>query len=135
MQDFDESGAPHFETIAKKSVKGLFALVSRTFFVQLLSVFASFILTIFLDPASFGVFFIVSAIVVFLNYFQDIGLAAALIQKKDEVTQEELRSTFTLQQILVLAIITPALLFSGQIASFYKLNNDGYVLFLALIVS
>src|SRR3989344_4819118 len=107
MQDFDEAGVPHFETIAKKSVKGLFALVSRTFFVQLLSVFASFVLTIFLDPASFGVFFVVSAIVVFLNYFQDIGLAASLIQKKKEPTVRELRSTFTLQQILVLAVTIP----------------------------
>ncbi|OGH16025.1 MAG: hypothetical protein A3C30_00795 [Candidatus Levybacteria bacterium RIFCSPHIGHO2_02_FULL_40_18] len=129
MEDFD------LDTVARKSVKGIFALTSRTFFIQILGVIASFVLTIYLSPESFGVFFVVSSIVVFLNYFQDIGLAAALIQKKDEVTQEELRSTFTLQQILVLAIITPALLFSGQIASFYKLNNDGYVLFLALIVS
>ena len=72
MQDFDEGGIPQFEKIARKSVKGLFALMSRTFLVQLLSVLASFILTIYLSPAAFGVFFVVSAIVVFLNYFQDI---------------------------------------------------------------
>src|SRR3990172_10508283 len=98
MEDFD------LDKVGRKSVKGIFALVSRTFLIQVLSVAASFILTVFLYPESFGVFFVVSSIVVFLNYFQDIGLAAALIQKKDEVTQEELRSTFTLQQILVLLI-------------------------------
>ena len=123
------------DTVARRSVKGAFALVSRTFLIQILSVVSSFILTIYLSPESFGVFFLVSSIVVFLNYFQDIGLAAALIQKKDQVSKEEYRSIFTMQQILVLAIIIPTLLFSNQITSFYKLNNDGYILFLALIVS
>jgi len=135
MQDFDESGSPHFETIAKKSVKGLFALVSRTFFVQLLSVFASFILTFFLDPASFGIFFVVSAIVVFLNYFQDIGLAASLIQKKQEPTTHELRTTFTIQQVLVLAVSIPTAIFAPQISAFYKLDYSGLILLYALVFS
>lgn len=129
MEDFD------LDTVARKSVKGVFALVSRTFLIQILSVLASFVLTIYLSPESFGVFFVVSSIVIFLNYFQDIGLAAALIQKKEEVTREELRSTFTLQQILVLALIIPTFLFSNNIASFYKLDNNGYILLLALVVS
>lgn len=129
MEDFD------LDTVAKKSVKGVFALISRTFLIQVLSVVASFILTVFLDPASFGIFFVVSSIVIFLNYFQDIGLAAALIQKKEEVSKEELRATFTLQQLLVLTLIIPTLLFSRQIADFYSLSSDGYILFLALIGS
>lgn len=129
MEDFD------LDTVARKSVKGIFALVSRTFLIQVLTIFASFVLTIYLSPESYGVFFVVSSIVVFLTYFQDIGLAAALIQKKNEVTETECRSTFTLQQILVLTLILPTLLFSKQIASFYNLTNDGYLLFLALIIS
>lgn len=135
MQDFDEAGVPHFEAIARKSVKGLFALVSRTFLIQLLSVLASFILTIYLDPASFGVFFVVSAIVVFLNYFQDIGLAASLIQKKNEPTVRELRSTFTVQQILVLAVTIPVGIFAPQISSFYGLDHSGLILLYALLFS
>lgn len=129
MEDFD------LDTVARKSVKGVFALVSRTFLIQILGIIASFVLTVYLSPETFGIFFVVSSIVVFLNYFQDIGLAAALIQKKEEVTREEFRSTFTLQQILVLLLLIPVLLFSGPIASFYKLDNNGYILFLALVVS
>ncbi len=129
MEDFD------LDTVARKSVKGVFALVSRTFLIQILTIFASFILTVYLSPESYGVFFVVSSIIVFLTYFQDIGLAAALIQKKEEVTTEEYRSTFTLQQILVLALIVPTLLFSKQIASFYNLTSDGYLLLLSLIIS
>lgn len=129
MEDFD------LDVVARKSVRGVFALVSRTFLIQVLSIVASFILTIYLSPENYGVFFVVSSVVVFLTYFQDIGLAAALIQKKDQVTTEEFRSTFTLQQILVLALIIPTLLFSSQIASFYKLDSSGYLLFLALVFS
>ena len=121
--------------VATKSVKGVFALVSRSFLLQLLGVVTSFILTIFLDPASFGIFFVVSSIIVFFNYFQDIGLAASLIQKKEEPTIRELRTVFFVQQLLVLTLIIPAIIFSHSITSFYKLNTDGYVLYIALLIS
>lgn len=135
MQDTDGVSIPQFEEIAKKSVKGLFALVSRTFLIQILSVIASFILTFYLDPASFGVFFVVSTIVVFLNYFQDIGLAASLIQKKEEPTLLELRTTFTMQQIMVLTVTLPVAVFAPQLASFYKLDQSGLILLYALLFS
>src|SRR3989344_428393 len=122
-------------TIATKSVKGVFALVSRSFLIQILGIVTSFILTIFLDPASFGIFFIVSAIIVFFNYFQDIGLAASLIQKKEEPTVKELRTVFAIQQLLVLMLIIPSLIFSYQISSFYNLNSDGHILLVALLIS
>ena len=121
--------------IATKSVKGVFALVSRSFFLQLLGILTSFILTLYLDPSSFGVFFVVSSIIVFFNYFQDIGLAASLIQKKEEPTIRELRTVFFIQEVLVLALIIPAVIFSNAISHFYKLNFDGYVLYIALLVS
>lgn len=121
--------------IATKSVKGVFALVSRSFLIQILGISTSFVLTIFLDPGSFGVFFIVSSIIVFFNYFQDIGLAASLIQKKEEPVLADLRTVFTVQQGLVLSIIIPALVFSNQIASFYNLDQRGHALLIALLVS
>lgn len=121
--------------IATKSVKGVFALVSRSFLLQLLGLATSFILTIFLDPASFGIFFVVSSIIVFFNYFQDIGLAASLIQKKEEPTKTELQTVFVMQQILVLLLVVPALIFTSAIAHFYKLNVDGEVLLVALLIS
>lgn len=135
MQSLDNSQISYVETIAKKSVRGLFALISRTFLVQVLSVFASFILTIYLSPEAFGIFFVVSAIVVFLNYFQDIGLAASLIQKKAEPTEKELKTTFTVQQLLVFGVTIPAAVFANQIAAFYKLDINGLILFYALLFS
>lgn len=135
MQSLDNSQVSYVEAIAKKSVRGLFALISRTFFVQVLSIIASLILTIYLTPEAFGVFFVVSAIVVFLNYFQDIGLAASLIQKKKEPTEKELKTTFTVQQILVFGVSIPAAIFANQIATFYNLDANGLILFYALLFS
>lgn len=121
--------------IAKRSVKGVAALVSRTFLIQILSIVASFILTVYLDPKSFGIFFVVSSIIVFFNYFSDIGLAASLIQKKETPTLTEYRNVFTVQQILVLILIIPALLCAPYIANFYTLDTSGLYLLYAFFIS
>lgn len=121
--------------IKKRSIHGILALTSRTFFIQIVNFSSNFLLTIFLAPSIFGVFFIVSAIIAFLSYFSDIGLAAALIQKKEEITKDDLKTTFTIQQVLVLSLVLIALLFSSRIGAFYNLGPSGTFLFQALAVS
>lgn len=121
--------------ITKRSIHGVFALVSRTFLIQIIGFAVNFFLYIFLSPAVIGVYFVVSAVIAFLQYFSDIGLAGALIQKKEALTDEDLRTTFTIQQSLVVSICVLALLISPFISKFYKLDNDGIVLFQALVIS
>lgn len=121
--------------ITKRSIQGVFALVSRTFFIQIISFTVNFLLTVFLSPEIFGIFFVVSAVITFLSYFSDVGLAAALIQKKEAVTDEELKTTFTIQQTLVLSVSIVALLLSDAIGKFYNLESAGVLLFQALIVA
>lgn len=129
MQEIDIS------TITRRSIHGVFALVSRTLIVQIIGIVASFILTIFLEPDAFGVFFVVSAVIAFLTYFSDLGLAAALIQKKEKITDEDLRTTFTIQQVLVLSVVIIALSLSHLVGVFYQLQEPGILLFQALIVA
>ena len=129
MEDFD------LNLVARKSVKSIFALVSRTFLIQVLGIVASFILTVYLSPENFGVFFLVSSVVVFLNYFQDIGLAASLIQKKEIPTQDEYKTAFTVQQLMVLSVVIPALFLSFKVGEFFKIGQDGTILFIAFLVS
>jgi O-antigen/teichoic acid export membrane protein len=121
--------------VKKRSIKGIFALTSRTFVVQLVSFASNLLLTIFLSPAVFGVYFVVSAAIAFLSYFSDIGLAAALIQKKEEITEEELRTTFTIQQVLVVTVVLLALALSPFIAKFYNLKAEEILLYQALAIS
>lgn len=122
-------------TIKKRSIHGILALTSRSFLNYAVLIIASAVLSLYLSPEAFGIYTVVSAVLVFFSYFSDIGLAAALIQKKEPITEEELRSTFTIQQILVLCIVIIAFVFSPWIGNFYGLNNEGIILFLALIFS
>lgn len=121
--------------IKERVVVGVMALTARTFFLQVVAFGATFLLTIFLSPETFGVFYVVSAIISFLGYFSDIGLAAALIQKKDDVTAEDLATTFIVQQGLVVFLVFLSLLFSQSIASFYRLDMSGVWLLRSLSVA
>lgn len=129
MQDID------IALIKRKSISGVVAFTTRTFFLQIIAFSATFLLTIFLTPSIFGLFYVVSAIISFLGYFSDIGLAAALVQKKEEVSREDLVTTFTIQQALVGAVVIAALAVSGPVASFYRLDETGVLLYQALVAA
>src|SRR5258705_10446217 len=93
------------ETVKERSVRGIVALTGKTFFLQILAVIAVGFLAAYLGPFEWGVFAILNAIINFLNYFSDVGLAAALIQKQEHPTETDLRTTFFVQKSLVLIII------------------------------
>ena len=118
-------GTIDIEQLKRKSIVGVVALTTRTFILQVIAFSATFLLTLFLTPEIFGIFYVVSAIISFLTYFSDIGLAAALVQKKEEVSREDLATTFAIQQSLVLLFVVGSLLLSAQIAGVYKLNSAG----------
>lgn len=122
-------------SVVKRSIHGVFALVSRTLFIQIIGFVVNFLLTIYLSPSIFGVYFVVTAVIAFLVYFSDIGLAAALIQKKESLTRDDLRTTFTIQQVLVILVCVLALAVSPILAKFYKLDGDGFALLIALVVA
>lgn len=122
-------------SVTRRSIHGIFALVSRTITIQIIGFIANFLLSIKLSPSTFGVYYVVTAAIGFLSYFSDIGLAAALIQKKDPLTSDDLRTSFTIQQALVISVSTIALLLSSRIGTFYHLQKDGIFLFQALAIS
>ena len=45
------------QAIKRASVKGVLSLTSRTFIIQIISQAVTFLLTIYLTPAHYGVFF------------------------------------------------------------------------------
>lgn len=123
------------DQITKRAISGVVAFVLSTTFLQPFSFFAVFVLTILLEPQILGIFFVVSAILNILIYFSDIGLAAALIQKKEEPTRVDLVSAFTMQQLIIFTIVILGLLFSEKIAHFYGLDSQGLMLLRVLIFS
>src|SRR3990167_2800019 len=123
------------ETVKKRSVAGVVVLTGRTFLLQIIGLVAQLFLFAYLGKYEFGVFAIVSAVINFLVYFSDIGLAAALIQKKETPTDIDLKTTFFVQQFLVVSLIILVFLFSPLITQKYSLSHDGQILLYALSVS
>ncbi len=121
--------------VTKRSIRGVFALVTRSLFIQIVTLVVNIFLGVYLSASDWGVYLIVSSVIAFLQYFSDIGLAAALIQQKDAITQDELKTTFTIQQALVITACAIALIFSSYIGSFYHLKANGTILFQVLIIS
>src|SRR3989344_7198487 len=114
----------NIETVKKRTVSGAALLTARTFLIQAISFSASILLTVFLNPVQFGVFFLVSAVINFLVYFGDIGFAAALIQKKEKLTDLELKTIFTVQQALVIFLIALVLILTPLIRNIYGLGEE-----------
>lgn len=120
------------EVVKKRTVKGALILTGRNIVIQVISFFSTALLTVFLLPSEFGVFFLVSAVINFLAYFGDIGFAAALIQKKEKLTDEDLKTVFTSQQALVVIILLIILAVTPFLKSIYNLDSSAVFLLWAL---
>ncbi len=123
------------EVVKKRSVVGVASLISRSFIIQGIAFASNFLLTIFLDPQTFGIFFLVSAFINFFAYFSDIGLAAALIQKKDKLNDEDLKTTFAVQQGMVGGLLVLILILSPLAKQWYNLSQPAVFLLYALMIS
>ncbi len=121
--------------IGRRATIGVITLTGQTAVLQIVTFVATFLLTVVLNPTVFGIFFVVSGVVSFFNYFSDIGLAAALVQKKESLTTADLKTTFTIQSILVISLVVGALFLSPSVAHFRGLPPEGLLLLQALIIS
>jgi O-antigen/teichoic acid export membrane protein len=135
VEQIDPTEELNTEAVKKRVTSGAAILTIRTIFLQATSFFANAALTIFLEPAQYGVFFLVSAVINFLAYFSDIGFAAALIQKKEKLTKEDLRTIFTAQQFLIIILLIIIFFGTPVIKQFYKFNQNGVYLLWALAFS
>jgi len=129
LQDLD------LPTVKARTLSGVVTLISRSFILQLVATGGFFLLTLFLDRPEVGLFIAVNDLVSVLGYFSDIGLAASLIQKKDRLTVEDLRTTFTIQQLLVVSLIGITLLLSPALGSYYHISGSGMGLLYALLAA
>lgn len=119
--------------LGKQSIHGIIALISRQFVLQLISVAAFLLISSILLPADIGIYTAVIAMQRIISFFTDFGLGAALIQKKDKLTPEDLRTSFTIQAGITLLIFILVFLLKDVIVVFFKLNPSGEGLLLALV--
>lgn len=121
--------------IKQRSIAGAFSYFFRTILLQLIGLVSVLVLSAFFSPEDFGVYGFVVQIIGLLIFFSDIGLAAALVQKKTEPSQEEYRVAFTIQWGLSWLIVglIGLLLVTGWVQG--KVGSAGAWVLLSLALS
>lgn len=122
-------------TVVKRSAHGILALVSRTFLLNVVSFASSLIIFSILSAADVGIYTAVIAIQRIISFFTDIGFGAALVQKKDELKDEDLITSFTVQLSITLLVFIALLVFNNSILSFFHLNAAAARLLIVLVFS
>ncbi len=121
--------------LRKKIAAGFLSLTFRKAVLLAISyITINLILARILPVSVIGVFNIASSILAFFTFFSDIGLAAALIQKR-EITEDDIKTTFTIQEILAFIIFLVVWFGAPQFASFYNLDQMGMWLIRSLAIS
>jgi len=134
-EHFDPTQEIALSDIKKRAVKGIAVLTSRTLVLNIISFLAQSLLWVFIEPSEYGVFILVSATINFLSYFADIGLGAALIQKKERPKSEDFKTVFFVQETLVLTIVVIVFLISPVLARTHSLSHEAVILLYALNIS
>lgn len=116
--------APHMGVaeVKRLAVRGVAALAIRTMGVRLMTFTGNVLLARLLAPKTFGLFAIVNFIVAIASFLADLGIGAALIQRKEELTEEDLRTAFTLGIIIDTAFTTAIFLLAPVLVRLYSLD-------------
>ena len=126
----------NLDNLKIRAFKGVFTLTFRRLILKIIDTVGLIFLARALTTDSFGVFGIISFVVfTFLSFFSDVGFGAALIQKKTELTDDDIRTTFTIQQVLVTILLVIAWLSAPGLSSWYHLGQQGIWLIRVLSLS
>lgn len=125
----------NLKQLGRASMRSIVALASRTFILQIIQTAASLIILSILAPADVGIYVAVIAIQRVVSFFTDFGLGAALIQKKTDITQDDLKTSFTLQAGVTFFILIFAYLSKDSVSAYFKLGEQGEGLLIALIAT
>lgn len=121
-------------TLARRSVHGVLALISRNFVLQIISLLASVVIFSLLSKEDVGIYTVVIAIQRIISFVTDFGIGAALIQR-EHIEEDDLTTSFTIQFTITLFIFVMVFLLRAPIAAFFGLNNDAIMLLLSLVAT
>jgi teichuronic acid exporter len=114
------SGPMNAREVGHKTMQGASLMVLRTLVLYPIGLVGEVGLARLLTPGDFGIYGIASFITVTLAGVLEVGLAASLIQRQDEPSDEEYQTLFTLQLAAVTALV---LLVFGLAPWFFPLLN------------
>lgn len=123
------------KVINKRLISGFLSLTfSQALLLAINFITINIVLARILPVGVIGIFNIGNTILSVFTFFSDVGLAAALIQKKD-ISQDDLKSTFFIQEILAIFITTILWFSVALFAPFFNLDQEGLWLIRALAIS
>lgn len=121
--------------IKQRGVLSAGSLLFQSGFSAILGFAAFFILTLKSNLYLLGIYNTVLAMMAFFNYFSSLGLAAAIIQKK-EVDEKDLNTAFIIQTALSLFVIIIGFFLTNYLFVIYKdLPRNAIYLYWALLFS
>lgn len=99
--------------------RGIRLMITRQAALQIITFMGGVVLARVLDPAQFGLYAIATFLVGAFALLGEFGLAPSFIQRREAITELDLRVGFTLQQVFTTAIVAALLLSAPWLASLY----------------
>lgn len=123
------------QVMKSKSIFSVASLLFQSSYSAILGFLAFFILTFKSSIALLGIYSTVLASMSFFNYITDLGIGAALIQKKD-AHDIDLNSAFFTQLVLVIFAVTIGFFVGPHIINGYKdIPGNAIYLYWSLLIS
>lgn len=108
--------------VRRLAVKGIGAVIVRTIGLRMLTFAGNILLARILDPKSFGLFAIVNFVVLIAAFLADMGMGAALVQRKEKLSEDDLRAAFTLGLVVDGAITLALVGLAPVLVGIYNLD-------------
>ncbi len=121
--------------IKSRSYLSVGSLFLNSSYSAVLGFTAFFILTLKSNIYLLGIYNTVLAMMAFFNYFTNLGLAAAIVQKKD-IEEKDLDTAFFIQFALSIIAVILGFMFTDSLFKVYKdLPHDAVYLYWAILFS
>ncbi len=113
--------------INSKAKRGIKMMMGRQGILQILTFGGGIFLARLLDPATFGIYSIITFLVSVSGMVANFGLAPSLVQRRGEIAERDLRVAFTMQQALITVVVAILMLIAPQLIGFYPQAPPGAV--------
>lgn len=123
------------EVMKSNSIVSIASLLFQSSYSAILGFLAFFILTLKSQPALLGIYGTVLASMSFFNYITDLGIGAALIQKKDAHDIDYNSAFFTQLGLVIVAVIVGYFVGPGIIHAYKGIPGNAIYLYWALLGS
>lgn len=120
-------------SLKKNSIVSLGFLFLQSGYSAVLGLITNIVITVLAAKDVFGIYSTTLATLSLFNYISDVGLAGALIQKK-EVSDDDLATVFTMQQMLIGTLIIIGFIATPQVMKLYSLSGDAAILYWAVLI-